>query len=107
MRQQLANVLKGVVAQRLIPSKDGKGRFPANEILIGTSIVRRHLLEGKMSELVRVIEKGEYYGMRSFDQDLLRLASEGKIDGKMVVEYSSNPEDAAIKLQSLSAQTDA
>jgi twitching motility protein PilT len=101
VRQQLANCLKGVVGQRLVLSKDGKGRFPATEILIMNSAVRRSLLEGKVAELRKNIEGGEFYGMHSFDQDLLRLFQEGKIDEKTVLEESSNPEDIALKLKGL------
>ncbi len=101
VRQQLANCLKGVIGQRLVLSKDGKTRYPATEIMIGNSLVRRHLLEGKTAEIRKVLEGGEYYGMRTFDQDLLRLFSEGKIDDKVVLEEATNPEDVALRLKSL------
>ena len=103
VRQQLANALKGVVGQRLVASKDGKARFPATEILIANSILRRYLAEGKSAEILKVVEGGSYYGMHSFDQDLLRLFGEGKIDEKTVIENSSNSEDVSLKLRSLSA----
>jgi twitching motility protein PilT len=102
VRQQLSNTLKGVVGQRLVLAKDGQGLYPATEVLITNSLVRRHLLEAKTPELRKIIEGGAYYKMHSFDQDLLRLFSEGKIDDKVVVENSSNPEDVALKLRSLS-----
>ncbi len=102
VRQQLANCLKGVIGQRLVLAKDGKGRFPATEIMIGNSVVRRHLMEGKTAELRKTMEAGEYYGMHTFDQDLLRLFREGKIDDKTVLEEASNPEDIALKLKSMS-----
>ncbi len=101
VRQQLANCLKGVIGQRLVLSKDGKSRFPATEVMIGNSLVRRHLLEGKTSEIRKVLEGGEYYGMHTFDQDLLRLYSEGKIDDKVVLEEATNPEDVALRLKGL------
>ena len=103
VRQQMANCLKGVIGQRLVLSKDGKTRFPATEVMIGNSLVRRHLLEGKTAELRKVLEGGAYYGMRTFDQDLLRLFAEGKIDEHAVLEEASNPEDVALRLKSLSA----
>ena len=102
VRQQLANCLKGVIGQRLVLSKDGKGRFPATEIMIANSLVRRHLLEGKTAEIRKVLEGGEYYGMHTFDQDLLRLFQEGKIDDKVVLEEATNPEDVALRLKGLS-----
>jgi twitching motility protein PilT len=103
VRQQLANTLRGVIAQRLVVAKDGKGRFPATEILIGNNMVRGHLMEGKAAEIYKVIEGGAYYGMHSFDQDLIRLCREGKVDEKTVLENSTSSQDVALKLQGLSA----
>jgi twitching motility protein PilT len=103
VRQQLANCLKGIIGQRLVLAKDSKRRFPANEILINNSLVRTHLLEGKLSEVYKVLEKGSYYGMQTFDQDLVRLVNEGKIDAKVAVDASTTPQDLALKLQGLSA----
>jgi twitching motility protein PilT len=102
VRQQLSNCLKGVIGQRLVLAKDGKGRFPATEVLIGNSLVRRHLLEGKTAELRKVIEGGEYYGMHTFDQDLLRLFGAGLIEDKTVLEEATNAEDVSLKLKGLS-----
>ena len=103
VRQQLANCLKGVIGQRLVIAKDGQSRFPATEVMIANSIVRRHLLEGKTAELRKVLEGGAYYGMHTFDQDLLRLCAEGKIEDKTVLEEASNPEDVALSLKGLGA----
>lgn len=105
VRQQLALVLKGVVAQRLVVAKDGRGRFPATEVLLMNSLLRRHLIEGKNAEVHKSIEAGEYYGMHTFDQDLMRLLTEGKIDKKAVLENASNPDDVALKLKGVGAQT--
>jgi twitching motility protein PilT len=102
VRQQLANCLKGIVGQRLVLSRDGKTRYPATEILIGNTLVRRHLLEGKTSELRKVLEAGSYYGMNTFDQDLLRLYTEGKITDQSVLEEATNPEDVALRIKSVS-----
>ena len=103
VRQQLTNTLKGIVAQRLVVAKDGKTRYPATEILIGSNMVRGQIMEGKSADIYKVMEGGAYYGMHSFDQDLVRLYREGKIDEKAVLENSTTPQDVALKLQGLSA----
>ena len=103
VRQQLANCLKGIVGQRLVVTKDGKRRLPANELLINNAVIRGLLLEGKLAEVYKAVEKGEYYGMRTFDQDLLRLVQEDKIDAKEAIEASTTPQDLSIKLQGVSA----
>ncbi|MBI5597519.1 MAG: PilT/PilU family type 4a pilus ATPase [Elusimicrobia bacterium] len=99
VRQQLGLVLKGVVAQRLVPSKDGRGRFPATEVLIVNSLVRRHIMEGKNADIYKTMEAGGYYGMHTFDQDLVRLVTEGKITDKEALENATNTEDIQLKLR--------
>jgi len=107
VRQQLALVLKGVVGQRLVVAKDGKGRYPATEVLIMSSLIRRHLLDGKgkNAEIYKAIEAGQYYGMHTFDQDLLRLYSEGLIDDKELLENATNSDDVQLKLKGVGGMT--
>jgi len=100
-RIQLSNVLKGVVSQRLCLTSDGKGRVPATEILIGTSLVRKLILENKTNEIYKTMEQGEYYGMHTFDQDLYRLYKEKKIKFEEAIDKASNPEDLQLKLKGL------
>jgi twitching motility protein PilT len=106
VRQQLANTLKGIVAQRLVLAKEGKARYPATEILIGSNMIRGQIMEGKSADIYKVIEGGAYYGMHSFDQDLVRLYREGRIDEKTVMENSTTPQDVALKLQGLSTSVE-
>lgn len=101
VRQQLSLVLKGVVAQRLVVSKEGKERYPATEVLIVNSLIRRHLLEGKNSEVHKAMEGGGFYGMHTFDSDLLRMLQEGKISEKECLENSTNPEDISLKIKAI------
>jgi len=101
VRTQLSNVLKGVIAQRLCTSIDTKGLIPATEVLIGTSLIRKLILENKIQELYKAIEQGEYYGMVSFDQDLYRLYIEKKISLSEALDKATNPEDLQLKLKGL------
>lgn len=103
VRQQLAHVLKGIVAQRLIPSIDGRARYPATEVLISYGLVRGQISIGKSHELYKVMEKGAYYGMHTFDQDILRLFNEKKIDEKSAIENATNAEDLALKIRGVSS----
>lgn len=103
VRQQLANVLKGVIGQRLIPSADGRTRYPATEVLISYGLVRGQISIGKSHELYKVMEKGSYYGMHTFDQDLMRLFNDKKIDEKTAIENATNAEDVALKIRGVSS----
>jgi twitching motility protein PilT len=99
VRQQLAMVLKGVVAQRLVVSKEGRGRYPATEVLMVNSLIRRNIMEEKNAEIRKAMEGGGYYGMHTFDSDLLRLIEEGRISEQEALENSSNPDDLALKIK--------
>jgi len=100
-RTRIANVLKGIVSQRLLESADGKSRYPATEILVVTSLIRKLLIEEKPQELHKAIEQGQYYGMHSFDQDILRLFNDKKITKEEALDASSNPDDLLVRMNTL------
>ena len=82
-RVRLAEVLRGVVAQQLVPRADGEGRVPAFEVLMGTDEVRDIIKTGSAEELFAAMEadKGDQ-GMLSFQQQISSLLAEGIIDPK-------------------------
>jgi twitching motility protein PilT len=100
-RHSLAQVLKMVVAQRLLERADGKGRTPAIEILINTSKVYDCIADAeRQPALERIIAEGEYHGMQTFDQSLLHLYKDGLISFRDAISVASEPEDLRIALQS-------
>jgi twitching motility protein PilT len=100
-RARIANVLRGIVGQRLLLAADGKSRFPATEILVVTPLIRKLLADGKTQEIHRAIEQGEFYGMHSFDQDVLRLLKENKITLPTAIDAATNSDDLTLKLKGL------
>jgi len=101
VRIQLSNVLRAIIAQRLCYRDDIEGRIPATEILVGTSLVRKLILENKTADLYKAMEHGDYYGMRTFDQDLHRLFKEKKISMEEANDKATNPEDLMLKLKGI------
>lgn len=101
IRSQLANVLKGIVAQRLVSSKDGESRYPATEMLVCTSLVRKLIADGKLAEVYKTMEQGSYYGMHTFDQNLFDYFKEGKITLEEALDKSTNPDDLTLKLKGI------
>jgi len=100
-RARIANVLKGIVAQRLLESSEGKDRIPATEILVVTSLIRKLLIEDKHTEINKAIEQGQYYGMHSFDQDIIRLFNNQKIKKEEALDASTNPDDLMVKMNTV------
>ncbi len=82
IRERLADNLKGIVAQRLLPRADGKGRVVAVEILVMTGTARETIKspEGNLP-LKDVMERGVHpYGMQNFEMALKDLVKNGLLD---------------------------
>jgi pilus retraction protein PilT len=94
IRMQLSLLLKGVISQRLIPVKEGRGRMPACEVMLSTPTISSLIREGKTNELLQYIEEGSIFGMQTFDQCLAKLC----LDGRISVEESKKFCDSAAVL---------
>jgi len=78
-RGALASSTKGIVAQQLCPTKDGKGRCAAIEVLTYNKSLPNLIRTGKVSGLNSLIELGSKQGMQTMDQCLMNFYEEGKI----------------------------
>lgn len=76
---QLASVLRVVVAQQLLPSKDGS-RVPAREILVNTPAVSNLIRENNISQIKSAIQTGAKDGMVSMENSVKQLLKEGLIN---------------------------
>jgi twitching motility protein PilT len=95
-------MLKGVVSQRLVPTKDG-GRVASVEVMVSTARIRELIAdETRFREIKEAIEDGkDTYGMQSFDQSLMHLLNEGLITYEEALAQTSNPDDFALKLSGI------
>jgi twitching motility protein PilT len=80
-RERLADNLKGIIAQRLLPAADGESRILAAEVLIITGTARESIRKpDKNPGLKEVMERGVHpYGMQTFEMALRQLVTEGRI----------------------------
>ena len=95
VRRRLAENLRAVVSQRLVPRADGSGLIPAVEILRVTGTVR-DLLENPEQELriLDIVERSrDPYGMQSFDQHLRELMAAGSITLAAALQNATSPLD--------------
>jgi twitching motility protein PilU len=65
--------LKGIIAQQLIKRTDGKGRYPAIEILINTPLVKDYIRKGEIHKLKELMKNSREQAMQTFDQALFDL----------------------------------
>jgi twitching motility protein PilT len=93
-RAMLAGTLKGVVSQRLVPTPDGNARVAVCETLRVTGRARDMILDPEQTDRLReVIAEGEYYGMQTFDQALLRHYQAGRVTMEDAVKVATSPHD--------------
>ena len=104
VRIMIAGTLKGIIGQRLIRTKDGE-RTPACEVMVTTGRIRDFIMDPvQTSQIEQAISEGEYYGMQTFDQALLKLVEEGKVDYEEAVKVASRPQDFKLMVYSLGRQ---
>ncbi|MBE5947008.1 MAG: PilT/PilU family type 4a pilus ATPase [Lachnospiraceae bacterium] len=92
-RTQLANVLKGIVTQQLIPRDDGEGMAIATEILINTEAIANQIRENKTHQIISSMQGSYSLGMHTMNSDLRRLVKEQKITNTTALKYCSNVKD--------------
>ena len=79
IRNVLANNLKAIIAQQLIPSADEKRRYAAYEILIRTTALSNIILTGESLRLTNEIQMNRGQGMVLMDDSLMELVKANKI----------------------------
>jgi len=98
-RVMLAATLRGVVGQRLAP-RVGGGRVAVCEVLVVTGRVQDLILNpNETGKITEVIAEGEFYGMQTFDQALLKHVMAGTITEEDAMAGASSPHDFKLMLQ--------
>lgn len=100
IRERLAENLRAIIVQKLLPLKHGKGRVVALEIMVKNSVIKHFILDpDHWSEIPRAMEEGHsLYGSQTFDQHLQQLVEEDLVDYDEAVLNAVYPEDFAIRL---------
>jgi twitching motility protein PilT len=89
VRNRLADTLRCVISQKLVPSLDGK-RACAKEIMLCTPSVRAAIKNKNISEIYQMISEGTELGMQTMEQDLKRLYMARKISLETAMNYANN-----------------
>ncbi len=101
VRVALAGSLRGTICQRLVPTADGTGRVAALEIMVVNGRIQQCVLDPQRTgDIHEIVADGEYYGMQTFDQALVKLYEQGRIVLRGAMMAASNPHDLKVMLQS-------
>jgi twitching motility protein PilU len=91
--------LKGIVAQQLVPTPDGKGRRCAMEILLGTPLVQDYIRDGEVHKIKEVMKESTNLGMRTFDQSLFELYQAGEISYEEALRHADSTNEVRLRIK--------
>ena len=108
VRLQLSSIIKAVISQRLIPTKDEKGRIAALEIMINTPYIQECIREKEKTILIKdsIAQGASQYGMQTFDQSIYKLYQDELISFEDGLKNSSNPDDFKLRVSGIESSTD-
>jgi twitching motility protein PilT len=89
VRNRLADVLRCVISQKLVPTIDGK-RTLAKEVLVVTPSVRSAIKNGNTNEIYQMINEGVALGMNTMEQDLKRHVAQRTITPEEALNHANN-----------------
>ncbi len=92
--------LRAMIAQQLLPAKDRDRRRVALEIMLNTPLVQEKIRNGQIPELKNIMRDSTHHGMMTFDQSLVKLYLDGKVEMDQALRHadSANEVRLAVKL---------
>jgi twitching motility protein PilT len=92
IRSSLANSLKAIMVQRLLPGLEEGSRFPATEVLLNNAIVEEKIIHEQDEDLPAILNACRDEGMRNFTHSLCELAQSGLVERAVALDYAPNRE---------------
>jgi len=105
IRKQMAELIRGVISQRLVPRADGQGVAVAYEVMVGCPTVTRLIRDNETEQIRRFLEEGDIYGMNTFDQVLFRHMKNGVITQETAMNYADSPDELRLRISKESDDT--
>ncbi len=91
--------VKGIISQRLIPTRDTKGRAAAIEILLNSPLIADLIFKGEVNQIKGVMSKSRELGMQTFDQALFDLYEAGKISYEEALKNADSVNDLRLNIK--------
>ncbi|AGA89528.1 pilus retraction protein PilT [Thioflavicoccus mobilis 8321] len=91
--------LKGIVAQQLLPRKNGQGRRAAVEVLLNTPLASDLIRKGEVHKLKELMKRSKEQGMMTFDQALFDLYQEGEISYDDALKYADSANEVRLMIK--------
>jgi twitching motility protein PilU len=98
---QLSLALRAVVAQRLVPRVEGKGRIAAAEVMLVTPRVQALIRRGELESIRQAVEEGTNEGLQTFDQALFDLLQRKRIDHDEAIRFADSPNNLRLRMKGI------
>ena len=99
LKYDLALNLRGIVAQQLIPTSDGKGRVAAIEVLLNSPMIAELVKKGDIGGLEETMSKSREMGMQTFDQALIDHYQNQRINYADALHHADSPNDLRLMIK--------
>jgi twitching motility protein PilU len=93
--------LRSMVAQQLLPRKDGKGRTPVVEVLLNTPLISEYIRKGEVHLIKELMSKSTELGMQTLDQSLVKAYSDGLIAKEEAIRFADSANDVRLRIKML------
>lgn len=97
--------IKGMISQRLIPTRDGKGRAVAIEIMLNSPLISDLIFKGEVNQIKTVMSKSRELGMQTFDQALFDMYESDKISYEDALKNADSVNDLRLNIKLNSKHT--
>jgi twitching motility protein PilU len=91
--------LKGVISQRLIPVKEGRGRAAAVEVLLNSPLISDLIFKGEVHGIKEIMKKSRELGMQTFDQSLFELYEAGRITYEDALRFADSTNEVRLQIK--------
>ncbi len=91
--------LKGIISQRLIPLREGKGRCAAVEMMLNSPLISDLIFKGEVHEIKEIMKKSRELGMQTFDQALFDLYEAGRISYEDALRFADSTNEVRLQIK--------
>ncbi|GAA4094124.1 PilT/PilU family type 4a pilus ATPase [Zhongshania borealis] len=91
--------LKAMVAQQLVPTRDGQGRRACVEVLLNTPLASDLIRKGDVAGIKDLMRNSTEQGMQTFDQALYDLYQSGEITYQDAIAHADSANDLRLLIK--------
>jgi twitching motility protein PilT len=101
IRSSLANSLRAIMCQRLVPGAEDGKRYPATEVLLTNSTVKDKIIKEEDEDIPAIMHQSRHEGMREYTHSLCELVKQDRILRAVALDYAPNRESLISSLKGI------